>query len=61
MLYKLGRFLQLLGLLILPVGLAGNLVPEPRQLDLRTSLAISACGMVVFFIGWLLQQASRPG
>lgn len=61
MLYKLGRFLQLLGLLLLPVGIAGNLVPEPRQLDLRTSLTISVCGMLVFVLGWLLQQGSRPG
>jgi len=60
MLYKLGRFLQLLGLLLLPVGVAGNLVPEPKQIDLKTSLTISAAGVVIFFIGWLVQQAGRP-
>ena len=58
MLYKLGRFLQLVGLLLLPVGVAGNLVPEPRQIDLRTSLSISAIGVAVFLVGWLAQQAA---
>ena len=60
MLYKLGRFLQLLGLIILPVGVAGNLVPEPKQVDLKTSLVISAVGIVVFLAGWLIQQAAGP-
>ena len=60
MLYKLGRFLQFVGLILVPVGVAGNLVPGDRQIDLRTSLTISAGGMVVFVVGWLLQQAARP-
>ncbi len=59
MLYRLGRFLQLLGLLICPVGIAGNVV-RPEEITLKTSLLIAGAGMVVFFLGWLLQQANRP-
>lgn len=62
MLYKMGRLLQLAGLLILPVAIAGNLAPgeggNPR-LDLRASLTLSAIGVAVFILGWLLQQAGR--
>ena len=57
MLYKFGRFLQLLGLIILPVAIAGNLA---ESLDLKQSLLVSGVGMVVFFAGWLLQQGTRP-
>lgn len=59
MLYKLGRFLQLLGLLIAPAGIAGNIV----QRDVVTEgamLAILAAGVGVFAVGWLLQQGGRP-
>jgi hypothetical protein len=59
MLYKLARGLQLLGLLLLPVAIAGN-VADPGGMDLRRSLSLSAVGMGVFFLGWLLQQAARP-
>jgi hypothetical protein len=59
MLYRLGRFLQVLGMLILPVGLVGNVVRQ-EEVSLKTSLMIAAIGMVVFFLGWLLQQANRP-
>jgi hypothetical protein len=57
MLYRLGRFLQFLGLIILPVAIAGNMA---EKLDLRLSLSLSAAGMGVFFVGWLLQQGARP-
>lgn len=61
MLYRLGRFLQLLGLLICPAGIVGNVaVPEQKQITLKTSLLIAASGMVIFVLGWLLQQANRP-
>jgi hypothetical protein len=59
MLYKIGRLLQLLGLILLPAAIAGNLTPEPA-LDLRASLTLSAIGMLVFALGWLIQQAGRP-
>ena len=59
MLYRLARGLQLLGLLILPVAIAGN-VADPAGLDLRRSLTLSTVGVLVFGLGWLLQQATRP-
>jgi hypothetical protein len=59
MLYKLGRFLQLVGLILLPLAIAGNLAPEGERLDLRQSLTLSAVGIVVFGAGYLLQQTGR--
>jgi hypothetical protein len=59
MLYKLARFLQLLGLLICPVGIAGN-VARPEEVSVKTSLMISGAGILIFALGWLLQQAARP-
>jgi hypothetical protein len=59
MLYKVGRLLQLLGLLILPVAIAGNMADE--RLTLRDSLSLSALGVGVFFLGWLLQRGKGPG
>jgi hypothetical protein len=58
MLYKLGRFLQFLGLfVILPVAMAGNLA---ERLSLKDMLLLSAAGVGVFFLGWLLQQSGKP-
>lgn len=59
MLYKLGRFLQLLGLLIVPVGLAGTFA-KPNEVGERAELTIAAAGALVFFVGWLVQQGTRP-
>jgi hypothetical protein len=59
MLYKLARFLQLLGLLICPVGIAGN-VARPEEVSVKASLIISGGGILVFTLGWFLQQASKP-
>jgi hypothetical protein len=59
MLYKLGRGLQLLGLLLLPVAIAGNVARED-QINLKVSLAISAAGVLIFVLGWFLQQTGRP-
>ena len=59
MLYKIGRGLQLLGLLITPVGAAGN-IARPDQVNVKATLLIAAGGIGVFFLGWLLQQGSRP-
>ncbi len=57
-LYRLGRVLQLLGLLLLPLAVVGNISPE-NTLSLGQSLALSAVGVAVFAAGWLLQQAGR--
>jgi hypothetical protein len=58
MIYKLGRVFQLIGLILLPLAIAGNLSPD-RPLDLRASLSLSAVGIVIFGMGYLLQQAGR--
>ncbi len=60
MLYKLGRALQVAGMIILPVGMAGNIV-RPEQVTVQDSLVIAGVGAVVFGVGWLLQQAGRRG
>jgi hypothetical protein len=57
-LYKLGRFLQLLGLILVPVAIAGNIAPD-TPLDLRASLTLSVVGILIFGLGYLLQQAGR--
>lgn len=53
MLYKLGRFLQLAGLVILPIAIAGNVA---EKLELWPSLTLSAVGMCVFYLGWQMQR-----
>lgn len=60
MFYRFGRFLQLLGLLILPVGIAGNLA-RPEEVTVKASLTIAVAGMAIFFLGWLMQQKTPPG
>jgi hypothetical protein len=59
MLYRLARLLQFLGLLLLPVAIAGN-VADPEQMDLRRSLGLSAVGVLIFAAGWGLQQTTKP-
>jgi len=58
MLYKLGRFLQLVGMILLPVAIAGNLAREDL-IDLKTSLTLSGIGVAIFGVGWLVQQAGK--
>ena len=58
MLYRLGRLLQLIGLIVLPVAIVANLAPE-RAIDLKTSLTVSGVGVLVLFVGWLIQRAGR--
>ena len=58
MLYKVGRFLQLLGLLIAPAGIAGNIVQRDSVTE-GVMLMILAIGGAVFLAGWYLQQACR--
>jgi hypothetical protein len=57
MLYTLARLMQFAGLLILPVAMAGQV---EGSLDLRQMLTLTGIGIGVFFLGWLLQQATRP-
>lgn len=58
MFYKLGRALQLVGLILLPLAIAGNVSSE-KTMDLRSSLTLSAIGVLVFGVGYFLQQAGR--
>jgi hypothetical protein len=57
MLYTIARVLQLIGLLILPIAIAGNIADE--RLNLRESLELSTVGILIFAAGWLLQQGSK--
>jgi hypothetical protein len=59
LLYKLGRALQVVGLIITPFGLVGNVI-DPNRVDVKTSLMIAGAGVVIFLTGWLLQQSGRP-
>lgn len=58
-LYRLGRLLQLAGLLMLPLAIAGNLTPD-QPMEIKTSLMLSGAGVAVFTLGWLIQQAGKP-
>jgi hypothetical protein len=58
MLYKFGRLLQLVGLILLPVAIAGN-VARPEEVTLWRSLGLSAAGVACFTLGWLLQQQGK--
>lgn len=54
--YYLGRALQLIGLLILPFGIASELM---AKVSLGQSLLIAAGGLLVFYIGVLVQSRGR--
>jgi hypothetical protein len=58
MLYKLGRFLQLVGLILVPAAIAGNIAPG-TPLNLRDMLTLSVAGILVFGLGYVMQQAGR--
>ena len=57
MIYHIARFCQLAGLIILPIAIAGNVA---EKLDLRESLSLSSVGVLLFIIGWALQQFVKP-
>jgi hypothetical protein len=59
MAYRIGRLLQVLGLLILPIGMAGNLL-HPESITERHILITLFLGAVVFGIGRMIQGPSRP-
>jgi hypothetical protein len=59
MLYRLGRVLQVLGMVILPIGVAGNVVKGNDVFPVQYSLVWAAIGVAVFAAGWLLQQFGR--
>jgi hypothetical protein len=53
--YRVGRVLQLLGLLILPFGIASELY---EKVGLGQSLLIAAGGALVFYVGYIVQGAT---
>lgn len=57
MLYRIARMLQLGGLLLLPIAIAGDVA---LRLTLRQSLSLSAIGVIAFILGWALQQFVKP-
>jgi hypothetical protein len=58
MTYKLGRMMQGIGLILLPIAMAGNMV-RPQEFGLWYTLGLSGIGIGIFTLGWLLQQAAR--
>jgi hypothetical protein len=55
-LYSLARFLQFLGLIMLPLAIMGEV---SQTLTLKQSLVYSSVGIVTFFLGWLLQRNTK--
>jgi hypothetical protein len=51
--HRLGRFFQFLGLLILPFGIASELM---NKVSLGQSMLIAVGGAVLFYGGYLLQN-----
>jgi hypothetical protein len=58
--YKLGRFLQLVGLILLPVAMAGNLAPD-TPLSLWRMLLLAGVGVALFALGRVIQNTGRVG
>jgi hypothetical protein len=57
LLYQISRFLQAVGMILLPIAIAGNVA---EKIDLKESLSLSSIGILIFVAGWLLQQMSKP-
>jgi hypothetical protein len=57
MLYKVGRVLQLAGLVLLPVAVSGELA---GSLTLKEELILAGVGIAVFLAGWWVQQQAKP-
>ena len=53
--YRIGRSLQLLGLLILPFAIASELV---GRFGLGQSMLVAAAGVALFYAGFVVQN--RP-
>ena len=53
--YSLGRSLQLVGLFLLPFGIASQLL---EKMTLGQSMAVALVGAAVFYLGFLVQPRS---
>ncbi|HET7435625.1 MAG TPA: hypothetical protein VFN10_13030 [Thermoanaerobaculia bacterium] len=51
----LGRWLQVAGMIVLPIGLMYGLVRD----DLRTEVRLLAIGGFIFLLGWILSRDKR--
>jgi hypothetical protein len=51
--YRLGRFLQFVGLMILPFGIVSELV---GRVGLGQSLLIAGGGALLFYVGYVVQN-----
>ncbi len=56
--YRFGRLLQIVAMILLPLAIVGNLSPE-RPLTLGQSLTLSTIGVIVFLLGYFLQQTGK--
>ncbi len=55
MLYKVGRTLQLLGMILLPVAMAGEV---EGSMSLGRMLTWASVGVVLFMLGWMMTQGA---
>jgi hypothetical protein len=61
MLYKLGRFLQVVGLIVSLLGVSGNLA-RPDEITVKHSLMIAGVGIGIFYLGRAIQSwGGSPG
>jgi hypothetical protein len=56
-LYRVARALQLIGLIVVPFAITGNLA---EKLNVPQMLIVAGVGVAIFTSGWLLQQVVRP-
>jgi hypothetical protein len=56
MVYKVGRFLQLIGMVLLPIAIAGQIA---EALTLGQMLTWASVGVVFFMVGYWMQQSGR--
>lgn len=55
--YAVGRLLQLVGMIILPAAMAGQLAD---RLSVKAMLVVAGIGVGVFALGWVIQERVRP-
>jgi len=53
--YRIGRSLQVLGMIILPFGIASELV---GKVGLGQSMLIAVGGTLIFYVGYVIQRQS---
>jgi hypothetical protein len=59
MLYKLGRLLQVVGLVVMLQGVAGNII-DPQRVSQTQIYLFALAGVVIFGIGYSIQQSGQP-